>query len=50
MAVAKAALGDEGWAPVHDELLGLLHEINERDDGTMAAEYEYLETVGRTAE
>ena len=49
IVMAKAALGDEGWAAVHDELLALLHEINERDDGTMAAEYEYLEAVGRTA-
>ena len=49
VVMAMAALGDEGWAPVHDALLALLHEINDRDDGTMAAEYAYLETIGRRA-
>ncbi len=45
VVTAKAFLGDEGWPPARERLLALFEEINERDDGTMAAEYEYLETI-----
>jgi len=48
VVMAKAALGEERWPALHDALLALLHDINERGDGTMAASYEYLETIGRT--
>ncbi|MEA2190519.1 MAG: hypothetical protein QOI73_640 [Solirubrobacteraceae bacterium] len=50
IAMAKNALGDEGWPAARDALLALLDEINERDDGTMAAEYAYLETIGHRSE
>lgn len=49
MVMARAAIGDERWPAARAALLAFLEEINERDDGTMAAEYEYLETIGRTA-
>jgi SAM-dependent methyltransferase len=50
IVAAKAAIGEDRWPLARDGLLAFLAEINERDDGTMAAEYEYLETIGRTAE
>jgi len=50
VVMAKAALGEERWAAARAGLLAILDEINVRDDGTMAAEYGYLETIGRTAQ
>jgi SAM-dependent methyltransferase len=47
VVTAKALLGEERWPAARDGLLALLVELNERDDGTMAAEYEYLETIAR---
>jgi ubiquinone/menaquinone biosynthesis C-methylase UbiE len=44
VVTAKAYLGDE-WPAAREQLLALFEDINERDDGTMAAEYEYLETI-----
>lgn len=45
--VARAGVDDERWAQTRADLLAYFTEINERDDGTMAAEYEYLETIAR---
>jgi SAM-dependent methyltransferase len=47
MVTVRAAIGEARWAAARDELLTYFEQINERDDGTMAAEYEYLEIVGR---
>lgn len=44
----KQAVG-ERWPAVRAGIVDFLEQINERDDGTMAAEYEYLETIGHTA-
>jgi SAM-dependent methyltransferase len=49
MVTARAALGEDAWAAAREGMLALLADINERDDGTMAADFEYLETIGRTA-
>ena len=49
-ADAKARLGDDAWPAAREQLLALFEEINERDDGTMAAEYEYLETIASVAD
>jgi len=45
---ARALIGDDQWPVARDGLLAFLAEINERDDGSMSAEYEYLEMIGRT--
>jgi len=47
VVLARSRLGEDGWPSARAELLALFSEINERDDGTMAAEYEYLETIAR---
>lgn len=49
VVAARAALGEERWATAREGMLELLTEVNERDDGTMCADYEYLETIGRRA-
>ena len=50
VVMAKAAIGEERWPAARDGILAMLNEINERDDGTMAAEYGYLETIGHKPE
>ena len=47
VVTVKAHVGPEGWPAARATLLALLEDINELDDGTMAAEYEYLETIAR---
>jgi SAM-dependent methyltransferase len=47
VVAAKARLGADGWPAGRAKLVELFEAINEREDGTMAAEYEYLEIVGR---
>lgn len=47
LVTARAAVGAERWPEVHDDLVALVEEINDRDDGTMSAEYEYLQTIAR---
>ena len=44
--------GDRGgaWPAARDGILAMLNEINERDDGTLAAAYGYLETIGHKPE
>jgi SAM-dependent methyltransferase len=49
MVTARAALGEDAWAAAREGMLALLADINERDDGTMAADFVYLVTIGRTA-
>jgi len=49
IVTAKAVIGEDQWPVARDRLLAFLAEINERDDGTMSAEYEYLEIIGRRA-
>jgi SAM-dependent methyltransferase len=50
VVTAKAVIGDDRWPAARERLLAFLAEINERDDGTMGASYEYLEMIGRTPE
>lgn len=50
IVTARALIGDDQWSVARDGLLAFLAEINERDDGSMSAQYEYLEMIGRTAE
>lgn len=45
---AKAALGD-GWPEARAEVIELATATSLADDGTMIHEYEYLQTIGRTA-
>jgi SAM-dependent methyltransferase len=47
VVTAKAVLGPQRWPDARDGLLALLRDINEAGDGTMSAEYEYLETIVR---
>jgi SAM-dependent methyltransferase len=49
MVTARAALGEERWASAREGVLALFGDINERDDGAMAADFEYLETIGGKA-
>ena len=49
MVMARAALGEEAWASAREGMLALFAEVNQHDDGTMAVDAEYLETIGRTA-
>lgn len=45
VVAAKASVDAERWADTRLKMLAFLAEINERDDGAMAADYEYLETI-----
>lgn len=47
VVLTRARYGEDGWPAVRAGLLELFEELNERDDGTMGAEYEYLETIAR---
>lgn len=47
VVLTRARYGEDGWPPVRAGLLALFEELNECRDGTMAAEYEYLETIAR---
>jgi SAM-dependent methyltransferase len=49
IVMARAALGEEAWATAHEKMLALFAEVNVHDDGTMAMDVEYLETIGRKA-
>jgi ubiquinone/menaquinone biosynthesis C-methylase UbiE len=49
IVMARAALGEEGWAPARENLSALFAEVNLNDDRTMAMDVEYLETIGRKA-
>jgi SAM-dependent methyltransferase len=46
MVTAKAALGDR-WPEARAGILEFARSTNTADDGTMAHDYEYLETIGR---
>jgi hypothetical protein len=46
VVTAKAVLGD-GWPALREDLRKLFDEVNERTDGTYAADMEYLQTIGR---
>lgn len=48
IVAAKATLGDR-WPQARAEILEAAKSINSAEDGTMAHEYEYLQTIGRTA-
>lgn len=48
IVTAKAALGDR-WPQARAQILEFARSTNRAQDGTMAHEYEYLQTVGRTA-
>jgi SAM-dependent methyltransferase len=48
IVAAKATLGDR-WAQARAEILEAVKSTNPAEDGTMAHEYEYLQTIGRTA-
>jgi SAM-dependent methyltransferase len=50
MVTAKATIGEDRWPVARELLLAFLNEINERDDGTLSGEYEYLETIARMPE
>jgi SAM-dependent methyltransferase len=45
---AKAALGDD-WAAARQDAIDFMTSVNEADDGTLAVEFEYLETIARRA-
>lgn len=46
---AKAALGD-GWSAARQDVVDFVGSVNQADDGTLALELEYLETIGRRAD
>jgi SAM-dependent methyltransferase len=48
IVTAKATLGDR-WPEARAEVIELATATSLADDGTMAHEYEYLQTIGRTA-
>jgi SAM-dependent methyltransferase len=45
IVIAKAALGDD-WPAAREHLLAFVQSVNEADDGTLAVDFEYLETIG----
>jgi len=45
---AKAALGD-GWGAARQDAIDFMTSVNQADDGTLAVDFEYLETIGRRA-
>jgi SAM-dependent methyltransferase len=48
IVTAKATLGDR-WPQARAEVIELARSTSLADDGTMVHEYEYLQTIGRTA-
>ncbi len=48
IVAAKAALGDR-WPEARAEILEAVKAIDPAEDGTMAHDYVYLQTIGRTA-
>ena len=48
VVAAKAALGDD-WPEARAEILAFARSTNRAEDGTMAHDFEYLQTIGRTA-
>jgi SAM-dependent methyltransferase len=48
LVMARAAIGEEKWPEARARFAAFLEEINDRDDGTMGADWEYLVTIGRT--
>ena len=48
IVTAKATLG-ERWPQARAEVIELAEATSLAEDGTMAHEYEYLQTIGRTA-
>ncbi|MDX6689014.1 MAG: hypothetical protein QOG15_471 [Solirubrobacteraceae bacterium] len=49
LVMAKAAIGEENWPQAREMFQAFLRDINDRDDGGMGADWEYLVTIGRTA-
>ena len=47
IVVAKAALGDD-WPQARAEILAFANTTSVAEDGTMAHDFEYLQTIGRT--
>jgi SAM-dependent methyltransferase len=45
---AKAALGD-GWGAARRDAIDFMTSVNQAGDGTLAVDFEYLETIGRRA-
>ena len=48
IVAAKAALGDQ-WPEARAEILEFARSTSLTEDGAMAGEFEYLQTIGRTA-
>lgn len=46
VVTAKAVLGEEGWPALREDMRALFDDVNERTDGTYAADMEYLQTIG----
>jgi hypothetical protein len=49
IVTARATLGDR-WPRARAEVIELARSTSLTEDGTMAHEYEYLQTIGRTAD
>jgi SAM-dependent methyltransferase len=49
IVTAKAALGD-AWPAARERLLAFVQSVNSADDGTLAVDFEYLETIGTLAD